>query len=96
MITLYTKTHCGFCVQAKAWLNSHGYEYQEINIEHDTGAREFIQAAGHRTVPQIYWQQGDHLELLVGGGYQGLCDLGEGDLDRLIAAQHIDLSSLSL
>jgi glutaredoxin len=49
-------------------LSLKGIEYQEIKIDENPKAREFILAEGHRTVPQIY-QDG---KLLVEGGYQGL------------------------
>jgi glutaredoxin len=42
--------------------------FEEINIEEQPKAREFILAEGHRTMPQIY-QDG---KILVAGGYMGL------------------------
>ena len=68
MITVYSKNNCPYCVQAKNLLTLKGIEYQEIKIDEDSEAREFVLGEGHRTVPQIY-QDG---KLLVEGGYQGL------------------------
>ena len=68
MITVYSKNNCAFCTQAKNLLRSRGVEYQEVKIDEDAEAREFVLAQGHRTVPQIY-KDGT---LLVEGGYQGL------------------------
>ena len=68
MITVYSKTQCPYCVQAKNLLKIKGVEFEEINIEKTPEAREFIVSEGHRTVPQIY-QNGT---LLVEGGFQGL------------------------
>jgi glutaredoxin 3 len=68
MITVYSKNNCPYCVQAKNLLKSKGIVFEEINIEETPGAREFIVAQGHRTVPQIY-QDG---RLLVEGGFTGL------------------------
>ena len=68
MITVYSKSNCPYCVQAKNLLKQKGIVFEEINIEETPGAREFIVAEGHRTVPQIY-QDG---KLLVEGGFTGL------------------------
>ena len=68
MITVYSKANCPFCDQAKGLLKLKGVVYEEIRIDQDTEAREFIVGEGHRTVPQIY-QNG---KLLVEGGFQGL------------------------
>jgi glutaredoxin len=76
MITVYSKTHCPHCVNAKNYLQSRNINYHEVNIEEDTEAREFILEQGHRTVPQIY--QGDRL--LVAGGWQGLSKLSTEEI----------------
>jgi glutaredoxin 3 len=67
-LTVYSKTHCPYCVKAKQYLSNIGIDYDEINIEQDDAAREFIVAQGHRTVPQIYYQG----RLFVEGGCDGL------------------------
>ena len=68
MITVYSKNNCPFCVQAKNLLKLKGLEFQEVKIDEDTQAKDFVLAEGHRTVPQIY-KDG---KLLVEGGYAGL------------------------
>jgi glutaredoxin len=68
MIQVYSKNNCPYCTQAKNLLRSRGVAFEEINIEEQPEAREFILAEGHRTMPQIY-QDG---KLLVAGGYMGL------------------------
>ena len=68
MITVYSKNNCPYCVQAKNLLKLKGIEFEEIRIDQDSEAREFMLGEGHRTVPQIY-RDG---KLLVEGGYQGL------------------------
>jgi len=68
MITVYSKNNCAFCVQAKNLLASKGIEFQEVKIDENTDARDFILAEGHRTVPQIYQDN----KLLVEGGFNGL------------------------
>jgi len=68
MVTVYSKNNCPYCTQAKNLLRSRGVAFEEINIEEQPEAREFILAEGHRTMPQIY-QDG---KILVAGGYMGL------------------------
>jgi glutaredoxin 3 len=68
MITVYSKNNCPFCVQAKNLLKLKGVEFEEVKIDENNEAREFVLTEGHRTVPQLY-KDG---KLLVEGGYQGL------------------------
>lgn len=72
MLTLYTKNDCGYCVQAKALLKNNDIPFEEVNIEADANAKEFVITEGHRTMPQIY-KDG---KLFVEGGFTGLKDLG--------------------
>ena len=76
MLTVYSKNNCPFCTQAKNLLTLKGIEYQEIKIDENPEAREFVLAEGHRTVPQIYKDGA----LFVQGGYQGLSRLTESEL----------------
>ena len=68
MFTVYSKNNCPFCVQAKNLLRMKGIDYQEVKIDEDQQAKDFVLEQGHRTVPQIYKDGA----LLVEGGYQGL------------------------
>ena len=68
MVTVYSKNNCPFCVQVKNLLKLKGIDFQEVKIDEDTNAKEFVLSEGHRTVPQIY-KDG---RVLVEGGYQGL------------------------
>lgn len=72
MLTLYTKNNCGYCLQAKALLKNNDIPYEEVNIEADTDAMNFVLTEGHRTMPQIY----NDGKLFVEGGFNGLADLG--------------------
>lgn len=76
MLTVYSKTVCPFCVNAKNYLKSKHIPFEEINIEKDEQARQFILEKGHRTVPQIYFQG----KLFVEGGFQGLSKLTQTDI----------------
>ncbi len=76
MLTVYSKNNCPFCVQAKNLLKSKKIEFNEIKIDEDIEAKEFILEQGHRTVPQIYLNG----KLFVEGGFQGLSKLTEDQL----------------
>lgn len=78
MLTVYSKNHCPFCDQAKALLNKKNIPFNEVKIDENTDARQFIVEAGHRTVPQIY--KGD--QLFVEGGYTGLAKLSDEDIKQ--------------
>jgi len=67
MLTLYSKSACPNCVSAKSYLNNLGIDYNEINIEDDPSARDFLLHQGHRSVPQIY--NNDHV---IPGGWLSL------------------------
>lgn len=80
MLTVYSKNNCPFCVQAKNLLTLKNVPFNEIKIDENQTAKEFILSEGHRTVPQIY--KGS--KLFVEGGYQGLSKLTEDQLkDKL-------------
>ena len=71
MLTIYTKDWCGYCVQAKQYLTQNDFEFEECNISDNEEAREFLLAEGHRSVPQIYYNE----KLLVEGGCNKLLTL---------------------
>lgn len=84
ILTVYTKNNCHFCTMAKKLLSSKEIDFNEVNIEEDTDAREFLIAEGHRTMPQIY----SNGELYVSGGFEGLRE----KLDK----EEIDVSSMEI
>ena len=81
-IRMYTTKWCGYCVRAKALLDSRGLEYEEVDLGEDPGFRARLnELTGGWTVPQI----------VIGGrpigGYTELWRLDrEGRLDELLAA----------
>jgi len=89
MLTIYSKTVCPYCVNAKNYLKSKNIPFREINIEQDTEAREFVQQQGLRTVPQIFMDG----KIFVEGGWSGLSKmtaeeiLSEIDLRNSLADQ---------
>jgi len=76
MLTVYSKNNCPFCDQAKNLLKLKKVEFEEIKIDENPDARQFVMNEGHRTVPQIY-KDG---KLFVQGGFQGLARLTESEL----------------
>jgi glutaredoxin 3 len=79
---MYSTQWCGYCVRAKALLNSLGLEFEEILLDDDTAFRQTLfDLTGGWTVPQI----------LIGdepiGGYTELWRLAKsGALDAKLAA----------
>jgi glutaredoxin 3 len=80
MLTVYSKTVCPYCVNAKNFLKSKNIAFEEINIEQTPQARDFIMEAGHRTVPQIYHNG----KLFVEGGWQGLSKMSAEQITEQI------------
>ena len=79
---MYTTAWCGYCVRAKALLQSKGIEFEEINLDDDpTFRQKLLDLTGGWTVPQI---------LIDGrpiGGYTELWQLDKsGRLDEQLAA----------
>lgn len=80
-VTLYSKSWCPFCVQAKRLLQSKNVSVTEIDVEREPAKmQEMVQNSGRRTVPQIW----------VGDTHVGGCDdlfaaEQSGQLDQLLA-----------
>lgn len=66
-ITLYSKSGCPLCVQAKNLLKSKDMEYEEVNLDDPVRKLNFMNAYPHvRQMPQI-WVGDQHV-----GGFAGL------------------------
>ena len=80
-IRMYTTRWCGYCVRAKALLDSRGLPYEEIRVDEDPHFRRRLhELTGGWTVPQIVIDE----EPI--GGYTELWALDKrGELDRLAA-----------
>ena len=78
---MYTTHWCGYCVRAKALLDSRGLEYEEIDLGEDLDRARLNELTGGWTVPQIV------IDERPIGGYTELWRLDcEGRLDELLAA----------
>jgi glutaredoxin 3 len=80
-IRMYITGWCGYCVRAKALLDSRGLEYEEIDLGEDLDRAKLNELTGGWTVPQIM------IDERPIGGYTELWRLDrEGRLDELLAA----------
>ena len=53
-LTVYSKTDCMQCNFTKKWLNEHGIEYEEINVEEDEAGLNYIKdELGYQAVPVV-------------------------------------------
>jgi len=79
---MYTARWCGFCVRAKALLDSKGLSYEEISLDDDPTFRaRLVELTGSWTVPQIV------IDGQPIGGYTELAALERsGLLDERLAA----------
>ena len=59
-LTMYTTQWCGFCKRLKAQLSRVGVEMNEVDIERDQAAAEFVMSVngGNQTVPTILFADG--------------------------------------
>jgi mycoredoxin len=62
-LTVYTTSWCGFCHRLKTVLRSDGISYDEVDIEQDPAAAEFVGSVngGNRTVPTVKFADGSTL-----------------------------------
>jgi mycoredoxin len=62
-LTMYTTSWCGYCVRLKKMLKADGITYEEINIEDDPAAAEFVRSVnnGNQTVPTVKFADGSAL-----------------------------------
>ncbi|OIQ47180.1 glutaredoxin 3 [Psychrobium sp. nBUS_13] len=80
-VTIYSRSWCSFCKQAKALLESKGVAYDTIDIEEQPEKRdEMIERTGRTSVPQIFIN-----DQAVGGCDDLFALHSSGDLDKLLA-----------
>ena len=56
-VVMYTTTWCGDCQVTKAALNRLGVAFEEVNIEHDPAAADYVMQVnqGRRSVPTLVY-----------------------------------------
>jgi len=53
-VRLFIKPYCGWCHEAIDWLDSHGVQYQTLDVTADTAARqEMFRFSGQTLAPVI-------------------------------------------
>jgi mycoredoxin len=62
-LTVYTTSWCGYCFRLKTALEANGIPYDEVDIEQDGAAAEFVGSVnnGNRTVPTVKFADGSTL-----------------------------------
>ena len=60
---MYTTTWCGYCVRLKSALERAGVDYDEVNIELDPDAADYVMSVngGNATVPTVVLPDGSAL-----------------------------------
>lgn len=53
---LYTQNNCPYCTIMSKKLDSWGVKYDLVNVSEDLEAKRFLKENGHKTVPQLYWE----------------------------------------
>ena len=62
-VTMYTTTWCGYCFRLKKVLQIEGIDFNEVDIELDPAAAEFVASVngGNQTVPTLKFADGTAL-----------------------------------
>ncbi|ACC39822.1 MULTISPECIES: mycoredoxin Mrx1 [Mycobacterium ulcerans group] len=62
-LTIYTTSWCGYCLRLKTALKAEGIAYDEIDIEREPAAGDFVGSVngGNRTVPTVKFADGSTL-----------------------------------
>ena len=57
---MYITTWCGYCHRLKTMLKAAGITYNEVDIEHDPAAADFVGSVngGNHTVPTVKFADG--------------------------------------
>lgn len=63
MLTVYSTPWCGYCHRLKSQLAREGIDFQEVDIEQDAAAAEYVMSVngGNRTVPTVRFPDGTAL-----------------------------------
>ena len=80
MIKVYESNYCPYCIRAKDYLDLLGIEYESVNIQKDTEARDFFLQGGYRTVPQMFVND----KLLCEDGSDGLVRMTKEEIQNKI------------
>jgi len=59
-VTMYSTVWCGYCRRLKSQLEREGITYDEVDIEHDPAAADYVMSVngGNQTVPTVVFPDG--------------------------------------
>ena len=60
-LIVYSKNNCAECVKVKNQLKNWNIEFQEVNIDIEMEARNWIVDQGHRSAPVLYTHNLQHI-----------------------------------
>lgn len=62
-VTMYTTVWCGYCRRLKTMMKAAGISFEEVDIEHDPEAAQFVMTVnqGNQTVPTLRFADGTAL-----------------------------------
>lgn len=81
-VTIYSRSWCSYCRQAKQLLEQKGVSYDEVDIELQPEKRdEMIELTGRTSVPQLFINQQP-----IGGCDDLMALNANGELDNLLSA----------
>lgn len=81
MFRVYSKKNCPDCNRAKSILENEEVPFEVIMVDEDEKAFAFLQAEGHKALPQIYYKD----NLFIKGGITGLVkEFKDGNLENLL------------
>jgi mycoredoxin len=62
-LTMYSTSWCGYCRRLKSQLGREGISYDEVDIEQDPAAADFVMSVngGNQTVPTVRFADGSAL-----------------------------------
>ena len=82
-IIIYSRRYCSYCTAAKSLIESHGYDYREVNLDENPElAQTVMSAARMRTVP-IITVGGE----TVGGFTELYSAINGGEFSELVGAE---------
>ena len=60
---MYTTVWCGYCQRLKIAMKHSGIDFDEVDIEHDPAAAQFVMSVNHgnQTVPTLKFADGSAL-----------------------------------
>lgn len=54
LVTIFSKVGCPFCAKAKALLEDHGLQYEEITLNRQVTTKTLKAVSGAATTPQVF------------------------------------------